>query len=117
VGYFIDTEGATLGDAIDRLGAAFDEARAMTIATTEITQAYAAGQEDAADELYEAYPELNIVKTWYTVSDEITCPICGPLHGMTIERNEPYGYDVFDNELMSPPAHPNCRCDITYEVA
>ncbi len=40
------------------------------------------------------------------------CPICGPFDGQTItkyQRAFPGGY--------FPPAHPNCRCDVTEETA
>lgn len=62
----------------------------------------------AAMDSYEAL-ELEKV-TWITREDERTCDICGPLNNkvMTMER----GMLRYDGELISNPAHPNCRCTI-----
>ena len=51
------------------------------------------------------------LKRWNTGVDELVCPICRPLHRMTVPMNEhfPGGYD-------GPPAHPRCRCFLTATV-
>jgi SPP1 gp7 family putative phage head morphogenesis protein len=45
-------------------------------------------------------------KTWMAEPD--ACDICLPLDGETVPVSEP-----FRSGDMTPPAHPNCRCDIT----
>ena len=44
-------------------------------------------------------------KTWFTVADDDVCPICEPLHGLTVGFNE-----SFDGLFEAPPAHARCRC-------
>jgi hypothetical protein len=109
---FIETPGMTIGDVARRLtdpaGAAFSKGRAAMAARTEITRAYAEGQMIAGRELQEQYPDLDIIKTWYTNNDSIVqeCPICWPVHEAEAKLEEP-----FENGLMSPAeSHPNCRC-------
>jgi hypothetical protein len=104
---FVKTPGMTIGDVIDRLP--FSEQRAALIATTEITRAYATGQAAAGESLKEQFPDVRVVKTWYTNVDDRVCPICGPLHLVSVDMDE-----EFDNEFDGPPAHPGCRCSITY---
>lgn len=50
------------------------------------------------------------MKRWITAEDELVCPICAPLHGVTIpigDRFESKGHKFF-----SPGVHPNCRCEL-----
>jgi hypothetical protein len=44
-----------------------------------------------------------MVPIWQTSNDERVCPICGPKHGK----------EITDGKF--PPAHPRCRCWVTYE--
>ena len=41
---------------------------------------------------------------WLTVEDEVTCDICGDLDGTVFEIDDP--------DLIRPPCHNFCRCDI-----
>lgn len=107
VSAFVETPGMTIGDVIAALP--FDEQRAALIATTEITRAYATGQAAAGDALKEQYPDVRVVKTWYTNVDDRVCPICGPLHLVSAEMDEDFG-----GEFDGPPGHPGCRCWVTY---
>jgi len=81
----------------------FSFRRAQTIAVTEVTRAYARGNQ-------ETWRAAGIIQRqrWQTANDEAVCPICGPLHNQVVGVNEswPGGID-------SPPAHPNCRCFVT----
>ena len=106
---FVATPGMTLGDVIDRLP--FSEQRAALIATTEITRAYATGQAAAGAALKEQYPDVRVVKTWWTNNDDRVCPICGPLNGQEVDEG-----DLFDSEFDGPPAHPGCRCWVSYRT-
>ena len=106
---FVETPGMTIGDLVKMLP--FNEERALRIAVTETTRIYAKGQMIAAQELKEQYPDVRIIKTWFTDNDDKVCEICGPLHGMTIDVDEPF-YDIEDDLYQdgNPPAHVNCRC-------
>jgi hypothetical protein len=106
---FVETPGMTLGDVIERLP--FDEQRAALIATTEITRAYATGQAEAGAALKEQYPDVRVVKTWFTNNDDRVCPICGPLNGEEVDEDE-----EFAGEFDGPPGHPGCRCWVSYRT-
>jgi len=96
---FAETPGMTVGDLRDELTPAFGEARARTIATTEVTRAFAEGQRLVQQQL--AQNGVNMERVWHTSADDRVCPICEPLNGKP--EKEWAGID-------GPPAHPNCRC-------
>ena len=101
---FVQTPGMTVADLRQRLAPTFGDLRASKIAVTETTRAYAQGWRMAGDDLKADYPDLRIIKTWFTNADDVVCDVCGPLHGVTVDFDEDFaGVD-------EPPAHPNCRC-------
>ena len=106
---FVTTPGMTIGDVIAQLP--FDETRATLIATTEITRAYAEGQQLAAEQTAKEWPDVPVTKLWHTNMDDRVCPICAPLDGVSAEAEED-----FDAEFENPPAHPACRCWISYRT-
>lgn len=113
VSAFIDTPGMTIGDLKDMLP--FGAQRADTIAVTEVTRAYAEGNRVAGREMAKEFPGVPVVKTWFTNNDDLVCDICEPLNEMTILEDE--GFTTADGEgLDGPPAHPNCRCWISYRT-
>lgn len=118
---FASTPGADIASVMAKIP--LDQARAQVIATTEITRAYAVGQERAADVIYKMFPRSRIIKTWMTRHDDRVCPICGPLNGQNIGQEEQWTangagvLDVFGAALFTPPAHPNCRCRVQYRAA
>lgn len=75
------------------------EARARTIARTEIMHAHAEGQLDSFEEL--GVEELGVMAEWSTAGDERVCPVCAPLEGTILTIAEARGMI---------PRHPNCRC-------
>jgi hypothetical protein len=101
--------GAPLPDLITQLEPLFGEERAKTIATTEVTRSFA----EANRQAYQASGVVEKME-WQTAGDELAaqCPICGPLHEVQRDLDEPFGDDVFGETMYSPPAHPNCRCAI-----
>jgi hypothetical protein len=103
VSMFVETPGMTIGDLMALLP--FDEARAMQIAITETTRAYAEGQQMAGEALAEEFPDVRVTKTWFTNNDDRVCEICGPLEGVEVEIGEDFG-----DGISNPPAHVNCRC-------
>ena len=106
---FVDTPGMTIADVMARLP--YTERRARMIAVTEITRSYAEGQRIAGDALAESFPGVPVVKTWWTNRDDRVCPVCGPLHGQTVDIN-----NSFSSGAIKPPVHPGCRCWITYST-
>lgn len=107
---FTDTPGMTIGDLSDLLEPAFGQARAESIAVTEVTRAYAQGESVFQDFMNEE--GVDTVRVWLTSEDETVCPICGELNGKEAAPGEGFGSDI-DN----PPAHPNCRCAVQTRLA
>ncbi len=105
---FVETPGFTIGDIMDMLP--FDEQRALRVAVTEVTRTYAQGQQMAGEQLQAEFPDVKIVKRWYTNNDDRVCELCGPLDGTEVELDENF-YEP-DNSYQdgNPPLHVNCRC-------
>lgn len=106
--------GEPLRDLTQRLDPVFGTARAKRIAVTEVTRTYAAGNTAAWKST-----GLVTAKVWQTAVDERVCPICGPLHGKTVEidgnfsllgESLPPGFNPAEMIFIHPPAHPGCRC-------
>lgn len=115
VSMFVETPGFTLGDLASMLP--FDASRALSIAVTETTRAYWEGNRIAGVEMAKEFPDIPVVKIWFTNNDDLVCPICGPLDGMEVELYD--GFTTGEGEgLDGPPAHPNCRCwtEVTTKV-
>lgn len=97
---FIEAPDMTMNQLARRVDSLFDAVRGEMIAVTEVTRAFAAGNQAA-------WETSKVVegKQWNTAVDELVCPICGPLNGKTAALNETFG-GLYDH----PPAHPRCRC-------
>lgn len=109
VGRFASTPGVTLGDIAGQLfSPEVNLSRAYSIATTEITRAYAESNAIVARQLAQRYPGMPIVKRWATNNDSLVCPVCGPLNQKEIAHDALF--KSAGKEFNQPPAHPNCRC-------
>lgn len=108
IGAFVETPGMTIGNVVEQLTPEFGEDRAWRIATTEITRAYAEGNQLAGEDMAEQWPGVEVIKEWYTNNDDLVCPICGVLNEQEVGINE--AFDADGEEIDNPPAHPNCRC-------
>lgn len=95
-------ERLTLGDLKERLARTFGARRAESIAITETTRAAAQGEKAYAEELRKQGVQL--VAIWNTANDSRTCSICGPRDG----KQQGDGWEDL------PPAHPRCRCGVSY---
>jgi hypothetical protein len=95
-------QGQTRADLEARLSRIFGAVRAEAIAVTEVTRAASLGEQQIAAEI--ASMGVDMVPVWQTNNDELVCTICGPRHNQEIEDN------------FFPPAHPRCRCWLTYEL-
>lgn len=100
-------EAMTQGELRKRLSGTFGPVRAEMIARTEVTRAAVEGERATvkeADDILSQHGVAPMVPFWQTRNDEIVCPICGPKHNKEIKDDE------------YPPAHPRCRCWITYKI-
>jgi len=94
----------TIGDVMKQLP--FDEKRAERVAITEVTRAYAAANKLAGEELAKEFPDLKVIKRWFTNNDGLVCTaICAPLNGKEVDLNA-----EFAPGISEPPGHPGCRC-------
>lgn len=82
----------------------YSPVRAEMIAVTETTRAAVEGERALVDALQKE-SGIAMIPIWQTSNDERVCPICGPKHGKPITDGK------------FPPAHPRCRCWVTYEFA
>ncbi|KKK73190.1 hypothetical protein LCGC14_2896280, partial [marine sediment metagenome] len=103
---FIDTPGMTIGDVVSLLP--YDESRALMIATTEITNAYAEAAQMAGEDLAEEFPDVRVIKQWWTNNDALVCPICGPLHGQVVDIDKMFVNADLGLEFEKPTAHVRC---------
>lgn len=94
----------TIADLKESLAGLFGPVRAEMIAVTEVTRAASQGEQAFAEELRGM--GLKTVLIWQTANDDLTCPICAPLHGTR----------QGDGWTDPPPAHPRCRCWINTVV-
>jgi hypothetical protein len=101
------TEGWTLGELREAIATIFGPDRAQRIAVTEVTRAYVEAGRISADEL--AAMGLPMIEIWRTNADQLVCDDCEPRNGKALGD----GWERSDG----PPAHPNCRCITTFEVA
>lgn len=98
----------TPAEVSGRLDTIFGEGRASTIATTETTGAISAGEADFAGQVLEMEGDV-MFATWQTEEDARVCPVCAPL-------NDKPQTDWDGDFPTGPPAHPNCRCYLVYEL-
>lgn len=105
---FVETPGFTIGDLVDMLP--FAEERALNIATTEVTRAYAQGQLLAGEELRDEFPDVKIVKQWFTNNDDRVCELCSPLDGMIVPFDDNFYTPENEYQDGNPPIHSRCRC-------
>lgn len=89
--------------------------RAERIARTEIANAVGEGHLEAfRSAREEGVLTKPVVKEWHTAEDEYVCPKCGPMDGVQVDVDE--NFDTENGPLDRPPMHPNCRCDILFNV-
>lgn len=137
------------GDKIDELIRAleptFGKARARSIAVTEVTNAIAGGNTAAWREVNKQFgKDIITARVWTTANDEVVCPICAPLGGLSFgDVAEPASIEQQGRRAVSatltgpfthpggkgvagkfegvtyerPPAHPRCRCTLRPVIA
>lgn len=96
-------------------GSGYDEG----LAITETTRAITSGEDVVVDQFERreqgggrrrpTIAPRTLQKIWHTQRDEKVCPICSPLDGRTDV--------IWAVEFPGgPPAHPHCRCYLTYQI-
>jgi len=85
------------------------KARAKTIARTETMGALNGGALEQARQRRDAGLYLNPMKKWKITADEVTCTVCRPLEGQVRPLE-----GTFSTGVSAPPAHPNCRCTLSF---
>ena len=107
--------GLTYRSLIDQMErTVFSRQRAEMVATTEITRAYAAGNQVA-------WRRSGIIKEmrWRTANDERTCPVCSALDRTIVSVEGSFSEGLtgdlqrYSGTFALPPAHVRCRCIIT----
>lgn len=113
---FVSMPGRTIGDIMSALP--YKESRARLIAIDQTTSVYANAELLAGEALQKEYPDVEVVKRWFTNNDTWfdasgrrhgVCEICQPLHMQVRPLNEPFVGG--DGSLHDKPgAHIGCRC-------
>jgi SPP1 gp7 family putative phage head morphogenesis protein len=99
------TGGTGLPDLVEALIPVFGKTRADAIAATETTRIVTEAQR-LADQHIQEIVGYRLV----TAADELVCPICGPLNGVTrMKKILTYKHPSL-GEIAGPPFHPRCRC-------
>jgi hypothetical protein len=108
---FVETPGYTIADVMSDLVPTLGEDRALRIAVTEITRVFGNSEQIAGEALKKEFPDVRVVKEWFTNMDDRVCPICGPLQNNIVEVS--HAFHSIVGGIMHPPAHVNCRCWMT----
>lgn len=103
--------------------------RAETIVRTETVNAFVGGQDSYTREaMREAgIPTYRVLKRWLTAKDERVCNgTCEAMEGVTVPLDQPFQVPLPKRKkdvgaprfmlLMTPGAHPRCRCILVYLV-
>lgn len=118
----IDNESArrNIARSVDQRRERMLRQRGQVIIETELQEAIQAGEQMHWQQLAEDHPDRldldRATKTWFTVNDLRVCPICEPLHDVTVPFASAFtstGGRGFVGQR--PPAHPRCRCFLTYD--
>ena len=93
---------ADLADSIEALGA-FGDARAATIARTELAFAHVQGNVEGWKQSGEDVQKRSILGDLHNIDDE--CDECADAGAVAMDEDFVPGFDF-------PPYHPNCICDV-----
>lgn len=104
------SKGDTLQQRLTTAATSMQKARAQLVARTELASAWNGGVQVTMERAVEAGAfERPVQKVWRAQRGKV-CAICAGLNGRAVPLNKP-----FDAAFEIAPAHPGCRCVITYE--
>lgn len=98
--------------AAERYAQTKQRERALTIARTELSNAYNYGAHSGTENAIELGIMKQVSKIWDTADDERVCELCGPMDGVRVPFKNPF--IVNGDYIDYPPLHPNCRCLVMY---
>lgn len=105
-----------IDDAVEAYGDDLLGSRAETIARTETMRASNEGQLELWEQgIEDGYFSADDQKLWILTDDDRLCPICEAMDGVTVGLDEQFELD--DESVDAPPAHPNCRCTVGLVLA
>jgi Phage Mu protein F like protein len=102
--------GVNLGQLRDMLPV--DKEEAMKIVITETTRYSSQEKLREGHKLKKEWPDVRVVKKWYTCNDFHVCPECASLHGVEVEIDQPF-VTPSGREIDAPPLCDKCRCYIS----
>lgn len=95
--------------------------RAMSIARSELAEAYSAGAHEATKQAIETGYLPQMVKVWSTSLDEFRrCDACRALEGKIVDMDDDFVYTDKKGRqttALRPPLHPQCMCALEYVPA
>lgn len=62
-------------------------------------------EQKRGEQLKREFPDVRVIKTWFTCNDDYVCKVCKELHGKTVEIDE-----FFAPGILHPSACDDCRC-------
>ena len=93
------------GAALAALDSLFNDSRAGTMASDEVTDA-------AGYALLLISRVTHRERVWHTMQDEAVCELCAPLDGL---RESEWPEEIQGRAFEGERLHPNCRCYVTLE--
>ena len=97
-----------IGSMMERAGKHARIVRSTNIARTEIAHAQTAGAQELFDQLQEqGWLAEESEKKWIVTGDELLCPICAPMQGVTAALKDNFEHPEL-GEVENPPLHPSC---------
>lgn len=109
-----------IGQLVGRYAERMRRFRGETIARTESIRAVNLGAHQGMRQAIDGghLPETGLTRRWVVAKDERTCPVCREIARLN-KRGVPFEtpFRAPTGSLMRPPAHPNCRCVVTYALS
>lgn len=113
-------DAAKLETLVRRYAERMRRMRGETIGRTESIRATQLGQHLGMRQAIDGgqLPEEGLTRRWVVARDERTCPTCkaiAKLNARGVAFEVPFQAPT--GTVMRPPAHPNCRCVVTFRLA
>lgn len=102
---------------VERVAQAHVRNRAKMIGRTETIRSANQGQQMVWEQAAEdgLVRESKVRRKWLVTPDDRLCELCEPMDDQTVKLDEDFTRGDGES-VISPPAHPNCRCTVVMEV-